>query len=85
MRVVFAALLAFAVLGIAGASTSSGPGLVLGDYRSTSAPVLVSRGSGQCFGDCAAEQGMCIAQCVGNGRCIGNCAAAHGRCVSRCN
>lgn len=34
-------------------------------------------------GDCAAEQGMCIARCQGDGRCIANCNAAHGRCVSR--
>lgn len=34
-------------------------------------------------GDCAAEQGMCIARCQGDGQCIANCNAAHGRCVSR--
>lgn len=40
---------------------------------------------GQCMGDCASEQGICIANCQGDGQCIGNCASAHGRCVSRCH
>lgn len=39
---------------------------------------------GQCMGNCASEQGMCIGQCMGNGQCIASCAATHGRCVSRC-
>lgn len=40
---------------------------------------------GQCMGDCASEQGICISQCQGDGQCIGNCGAAHGRCISRCH
>ena len=40
---------------------------------------------GQCMGDCASEQGICISECMGDGQCIGRCAAAHGRCVARCN
>jgi hypothetical protein len=40
---------------------------------------------GQCMGDCASEQGICISQCQGNGQCINRSAATHGRCVSRCN
>lgn len=40
---------------------------------------------GQCMGDCASEQGTCIAQCQGDGQCIIRCGDAHGRCVSRCN
>jgi len=41
--------------------------------------------SGQCFGDCASEQGICISHCGGDGQCISRCAAAYGRCVARCN
>lgn len=44
-----------------------------------------SRNVGQCQGQCASEQGMCIAQCNGNGQCIGRCAASHGRCVAACS
>lgn len=40
---------------------------------------------GQCMGDCASDQGICISQCDGDGQCIGNCSATHGRCVSRCH
>lgn len=40
---------------------------------------------GQCMGDCASEQGICISECMGNGQCISRCNAAHGRCVARCN
>jgi len=48
--------------------------------------ILIARNDvGQCMGDCASEQGMCIASCQGDGQCIANCAAAHGRCVARCN
>lgn len=39
---------------------------------------------GQCQGQCASEQGICISQCQGNGQCVGNCAASHGRCVGGC-
>lgn len=39
----------------------------------------------ECIGDCASDQGICIAECNGNGQCIGRCAAAYGRCVSRCH
>ena len=42
------------------------------------------RDTGLCFGYCASEQGMCIANCNGDGQCIGACGAAHGRCVSQC-
>lgn len=44
-----------------------------------------SKDVGQCMGDCASEQGICIGQCQSNGNCIGNCASAWGRCASRCN
>ena len=44
-----------------------------------------ARDPGPCIGACAAEQGICIANCQGNVQCIGQCAAAHGRCVARCN
>lgn len=40
---------------------------------------------GLCMGDCASEQGICIAQCETKGSCIANCASAWGRCASRCN
>jgi len=40
---------------------------------------------GQCAGDCASEEGICMANCQGDGECMNNCAAAHGRCMSRCN
>lgn len=43
------------------------------------------RDIGLCMGDCASEQGICIAQCESNGNCIANCASAWGRCASRCN
>jgi hypothetical protein len=47
--------------------------------------LLVSNDIGQCMGECASEQGICISGCQGNPQCIANCAAAHGRCVARCN
>ncbi|WP_459947353.1 hypothetical protein, partial [Desulfocastanea catecholica] len=40
---------------------------------------------GQCMGDCASEQGLCISECQGDGQCIGRCGATHGRCVARCH
>jgi len=40
---------------------------------------------GQCAGDCASEEGICISHCEGDGECINQCGAAHGRCMSRCN
>ena len=43
------------------------------------------RNVGQCQGQCASEQGICIAQCSGDGQCIGRCAASHGRCVAACS
>lgn len=47
--------------------------------------VLVAQNDvGQCMGNCASEQGMCMGQCQGDGQCISSCAAAHGRCVARC-
>lgn len=33
-------------------------------------------------GECAAQQGMCIAQCYGDGQCIGGCAAIMGVCMA---
>ena len=39
---------------------------------------------GQCQGQCASEQGICMGACQGNGACVSNCAAAHGRCVGSC-
>jgi len=48
-------------------------------------PVHASGDIGQCMGDCASEQGMCISQCQGDGQCINRCGAAHGRCMARCN
>lgn len=47
--------------------------------------ILANSDIGQCMGDCASEQGICIGQCQGDGQCISNCAAAHGRCVARCH
>ena len=47
--------------------------------------VLSDSDLGQCMGECASEQGICIGQCQGDGLCIAHCAAAHGRCVARCN
>ena len=47
--------------------------------------IIANSDIGQCMGDCASEQGICIGQCEGNGQCIGNCAAAHGRCVAKCH
>lgn len=47
---------------------------------------LVSqRDTGQCMGNCAAEQGQCMGQCRGDAQCLGYCAASHGRCVARCH
>lgn len=47
--------------------------------------VLVAQNDiGQCMGNCASEQGMCMGQCQGDGQCISTCAATHGRCVARC-
>lgn len=47
--------------------------------------VVAQGNTGQCMGNCASEQGMCMGQCMGNGQCIASCAATHGRCVARCN
>lgn len=58
-----------------------------GDPMMHHQPSHPSQGSniGQCMGNCASEQGICISQCRGDGQCIGSCTAAQGRCVSRCN
>lgn len=39
---------------------------------------------GLCIGECASEQGMCIARCEGDGRCIAYCNEVHARCVAKC-
>jgi len=36
----------------------------------------------QCVGQCAAQSGICIAQCGGNGQCIGSCGSQEGVCIS---
>ncbi len=60
---------------------------LLGAIFFTQSPVVAKSGAeiGQCMGDCASEQGICISQCNGDGQCISRCASAYGRCVSRCN
>lgn len=40
--------------------------------------------TGQCLGDCASEQGICITQCKGDSLCINGCSSAYGRCMGRC-
>lgn len=45
-------------------------------------PAASSRRGGDRQGQCAAQEGLCIAQCDGNGQCIGNCAARLGVCMA---
>lgn len=40
---------------------------------------------GQCQGQCASQQGQCVAQCRGNGQCIASCSATHGQCQAMCS
>ncbi len=51
----------------------------------TSSALCNAKDVGQCMGDCASDQGICISRCDGDGQCIGDCASDHGTCVSRCN